>query len=70
MRYPPRLRRIVSNTSEEWISEDGPGLSEQVPADPVSRAERDYDLVHFDLDPKNSKAAPSSLILTSMVINM
>lgn len=55
MRYPPRLRRILSRSDEEWVSEDGAAVLEEVPADPGMRVARDYDLVHFDLDPQNSK---------------
>ncbi|KAK2610069.1 hypothetical protein N8I77_003526 [Diaporthe amygdali] len=53
MRYPPKLRRIISQTQADWVSDEGPDILEEVPADPGVRTARDYDLVHFDLDPKN-----------------
>lgn len=65
MKYPPRLQRILSPTDEDWISSDGPDILEQVPADPSARAARDYDLIHFDLDPKNSRNAPLALAQTT-----
>lgn len=54
MRYPPRLERIESRTEEDWKSQDGPPILEQVPEASV-RNSRDYDLIHFDLDPQNSR---------------
>lgn len=57
MKYPPRLQSIVPGSNENWMPEVGPSIREQVPADPGARMARDYDLVHFDLDPKNSEPA-------------
>lgn len=65
MKYPPRLHRIISPTDEDWIPTDGPDIMEQVPADPSVRAARDYDVVHFDLDPKNSRDAHFALAQTT-----
>ncbi|KAG6357446.1 hypothetical protein INS49_013323 [Diaporthe citri] len=53
MKYPPRLQSIVSGTNENWLPEVGPNIREEVPAGLGMRTARDYDLVHFDLDPKN-----------------
>ncbi|POS77419.1 hypothetical protein DHEL01_v204196 [Diaporthe helianthi] len=44
--------RIDTPTETDWKSQDGPAILEQVP-DQVFRDSRDYDLIHFDLDPQN-----------------
>lgn len=64
MRYPPKLRRIISQTQADWVSDEGPDILEEVPADPGVRTARDYDLVHFDLDPKNSEFCASCFLLS------
>lgn len=66
MRYPPRLERIESRTEEDWKSQDGPPILEEVPEASV-RNSRDYDLIHFDLDPQNSKFRGSCIHLIFQV---
>lgn len=65
MRYPPRLGRIKSRTEEDWKPQDGPAVLEQVPEVSV-RDSRDYDLIHFDLDPQNSEPWKTRLRLTCL----
>lgn len=69
MRYPPRLRRILPPTQKDWVTEEGTDLPEEVPADPGMSVVRDYDFIHFDLDPKNSKYPSVHLSSRMRVLN-
>lgn len=51
MQYPPR-RRATPAGREVWLRSDGQALEERLPEE---NRHLGYDLVHFDLDPKNGK---------------